>query len=353
MDLFYEQIANFYEDRRFVAEINRPALRPRLPPNITVAGGTPADRARLAGYFNQTSMERAGVLRGEYVLMPDLHLMVDPDGVCLKMNTMWEDYHGAYALERSYATFNLSAVVDSIVANRAYYPHIDRPALLSDLYMRNYFHFSLELIPRLRLMPRDATLLIHEGMLEKAFQADLLSVTVGDRAVLPMRLPMRVTDPFCVFDKMCSDGILQLRALSGLRAAPGDRRIYLRRGDRGTRGHDGGGLAETPAFLALLARHGFETVDCGVGGLTVQAQVRLLDGAGVVLAPHGAGMTNIAYLTPPVRIVEVMGPQAGRPLFMHVSAVLGFEHRVLYTRDYDENGSLCPDPAALDALMAG
>jgi hypothetical protein len=37
---------------------------------------------------------------------------------------------------------------------------------------------------------------------------------------------------------------------------------------------------------------------------------------------------------------------------MHVSAVLGFEHRVLYTRDYDENGALCPDPAAIEDLIA-
>jgi hypothetical protein len=352
VDLFYEQIANFYEDRRFVAEINRAVLRPRLPSDITVAGGTPADHARLTAYFNQTSMERAGVLRGDYVLMPDLHLMIDADGVCLKMNTAWEDYHGAYALERSYGSFNLPLMVASIVADRYSFPRIDRPALFSDLYMRNYFHFSLELIPRLRLLPADATLLIHEGMLEKPFQTDLLAAAVGAHPVLPMRSPMRVTDPYCVFDKMCSDGILQLRALSGLRAAPGDRRIYLRRGGRGTRGHDGGGLAETPEFLALLARRGFETVECGAGGLSVQAQVRLLDGAGVVLAPHGAGMTNIAYLTPPVRIIEIMGPQAGRPLFMHVSAVLGFEHRVLYTRDYDEHGSLCPDPAAVEAVLS-
>ncbi len=352
MDLFYEQIANFYEDRRFVAEINRPVLRPRLPPDITVVGGMPADQARLAAYFNQTSMERAGVLRGEYVLMPDLHLIIDPDGVCLKMNTAWEDYHGAYALERSYASFNLPMMVANVIANRDSYPRVESPALFSDLYMRNYFHFSLELIPRLRLMPPDATLLIHEGMLEKAFQTDLLGATVGARAVLPMRMPMRVTDPYCAFDRMCSDGILQLRALSGLRAGPGTRRIYLRRGGRGTRGHDGGGLAETPAFLALLERHGFETVECGAGGLTVQAQVRLLDGAGVVLAPHGAGMSNIAYLTPPVRIIEIMGPQAGRPLFMHVSAVLGFEHRVVYTRDYNADGALCPDPAIMEALLA-
>jgi capsular polysaccharide biosynthesis protein len=284
--------------------------------------------------------------------MPDLHLMIDPDGVCLKMNTAWEDYHGAYALERSYASFNLPLMVDNVIVNWQNFPRIERPALFSDLYMRNYFHFSLDLIPRLRLMPPDATLLIHEGMLEKAFQVDLLSATVGAHAVLPMRVPMRVVDPYCVFDKMCSDGILQLRALSGLRAAVGDRRIYLRRGGRGTRGHDGGGLAETPEFLAMLARQGFETVECGAGGLTVAAQVRLLDGAGVVLAPHGAGMTNITYLTPPVRIVEIMGPQAGRPLFMHVSAVLGFEHRVLYTRDYDEGGALCPDPAIIEAMIA-
>jgi hypothetical protein len=353
MNLFYEQIANFYESRHFHAQIDRRVLRPSLPDRITFHGGTPQDRARLFGYFHQTSVERAGILQGEYLLLPDLHLIIGADGVCLKLNTAWEDYHGAYALERCYSEFDLRAFVDLLLARWDEFPHIARPAILSDLYLRNYFHCSLELIPRLRLMPPDATLLIHDAMLEKRFQTNLLALAMGQRRAVPIRSPTRVTDPICVHDRLCSDGIGFLREATGLCAAPGTRRVYLRRAGRSTRADAGGGIAETPDFLALLERHGFETVEFGAGGLAVLDQVRMLDGAGVVLAPHGAALTNIAYMTPPATIVEIMGPNAGRPLFLHISAVLGFSHRVLYTYRYDVAGDLLPDIDALGALLSG
>jgi capsular polysaccharide biosynthesis protein len=352
MNLFYEQIANFPESRNFLAAVDRRVPRPALPDRVTVRGGTPQDRARLLAYFNQTSLERAGILQGDYLLLPDLHLIVDANGVCLKLNTAWEDYHGAYALERCYSEFNLRAAIDGLMPRWHAWPHIARPAILSDLYLRNYFHCSLELIPRLRLIPPDATLLIHEGMLETRFQANLLALSMGTRRAVPVRSPMRVTDPLCVHDRLCSDGIRFLHEATGLRATPGTRRLYLRRAGKNTRYHAGGGIAETPDFLSLLQHHGFETIEFGAGARSVAEQVRMLDGAAIVLAPHGAALTNIAYLTPPVSIVEIMGPAAARPLFMHVSAVLGFGHHVLYTDRADTAGNLLPDMEALAALLA-
>jgi hypothetical protein len=352
MNLFYEQIANFSESRHFLAAVDRRVLRPTPPETITIAGGTAPDRARLRAYFSQTSLERAGILQGEYLLFPDLHLIIDPDGVCLKLNTAWEDYHGAYALERCYSEFDLRELIDSLLARWHSYPRIARPAILSDLYMRNYFHCSLEMIPRLRLLPPNATLLIHEGLLEKRFQGNLLALAMGARRAIPVRTPLRVTDPICVHDRLCSDGILYLREATGLRAASGTRRLYFRRAGRGTRNQAGGGIAETPEFLSLLQHHKFETIEFGAGASSVTEQVRMLNGAGMILAPHGAALTNTAYLTPPATIIEVMGPNAARPLFMHVSAVLGFAHHVLYTGQYDEAGDLLPDMDALRALLA-
>jgi hypothetical protein len=353
MNLFYEQVANFYESRAFLAAIDRRVPRPALGDTVTVSGGTAADRARLRAYFAQSSVERAGILQGEYLVLPDLHLIIDPDGVCLKLNTAWEDYHGAYALERCYSAFDLRDLVDCLLPRWGTYPHIARPALFSDLYMRNYFHFSLELIPRLRHIAPDATLLIHQGMLEKRFQANLLSLAMHGRPAIPARTPLRVTDPVCMYDRLCSDGIRHLRAVTGLLAAPGTRRLYLRRATRGTRNHAGGGIAETPAFLSLLRQFEFEIITFGAGTLGVAEQVRLLDGAGVILAPHGAALTNTAYLTAPVRIIEVMGPHAGRPLFMHVSATLGFVHHVVYTHDYDAEANLIVDAGMLAVLLEG
>ena len=64
-------------------------------------------------------------------------------------------------------------------------------------------------------------------------------------------------------------------------------------------------IAAGPEFLDLLARYGFETVDFGSGEHTIEQQVEMLSGAEVVLAPHGAGLTNLTYLNAPLTLIEV------------------------------------------------
>jgi hypothetical protein len=352
-DVFCEQMAHFYESRNYRPSVRREVARPQPGSDLSVVAEEPGDAVRLMAYFHRTSGERAGTLAGDYLLMPDAHLLVTQDGACVRANAAWEDHQAVRAFDYQYDSIGLREALPAVLAKWEQYPLIEDPCLLSDIYVRNYYHFSTEVIPRLRFFPPQATLLVQEGALSFAFQRDLLVRTMGARTLLPMRQPVRVRDPFCAFGRMSTDDVLYLRAASGLRARPGARRLYLRRSWRFSRGHAGGGIAEDEALQAILRVFGFETIDFGRGERSVAEQVALLDGAGLILAPHGAGMTNLAYLEPPVRVVEVMGPRAARACFMHISACTGLRHTALFTRRYDEEDNLLVDPALLrECLLA-
>ena len=352
-DVFCEQMAHFYESQDFCPTVSREVARPEPGPDLSVLADEPGDAARLMSYFRRTDRERAGTLAGEYLLMPDAHLLVTRDGACIRANAAWEDHQAVRAFDFQYGSIGLREALPGVLGAWNRYPLIEDPCVLSDIYVRNYYHFSTEVIPRLRFFPPSCTMIAQESALSFAFQRDLLVRTMGARILLPILQPVRVRDPFCAFGRMSSHDILHLREACGLRARPGARRLYLRRSWRFSRGHAGGGIAETEAFLAILRDLGFETIDFGRGERSVAEQVALLEGAGLILAPHGAGMTNLAYLEPPVRVVEVMGPRAARACFMHISACTGLRHTALFTRHYDEEDNLLVDPALLrECLLA-
>ena len=81
------------------------------------------------------------------------------------------------------------------------------------------------------------------------------------------------------------------------------RRIYVTRGGkRNTRR-----VTNEAALLDLLRPLGFEVYDPGAH--TVQDQIDQFAAAEVVVGPHGAGLTNLVFASPGVRILELFAPR--------------------------------------------
>lgn len=81
------------------------------------------------------------------------------------------------------------------------------------------------------------------------------------------------------------------------------RRIYL---TRGTRRNTRRVVNET-AILPVLKAHGFVVID--PGSLSVQEQIDHFAAAEVVVAPHGAALTNLNFCSPGVRVLEIFAPR--------------------------------------------
>lgn len=350
---FYEHIIAFHESRHYRPWVEVAERRPE-PGDVRVLAEDAGEAARLMAYFDNATIDRAGTLTGDYIFLPDLHLLVNRQGVCLCMSSAADDYNRWKTIEASYRKVNLVTDLPVMLAEWDRWPIEQSPALLLDIYRRNYFDFSMELIPRLRFLQGrpSGVLLVQADCVDHVFQRDLLARTIAGRMVAPVRGGIRVHDPVCMFARMSTSGLTYLREATGIRAKTGGRRLYLRRASRNTRQVPGGGVVEDGAFLQLLAAYGFETVEFGNGERSVPQQVALLDGAGIVLAPHGAAMTNLAYLDGPATIIELMGPRDARGFFMHFSAALGLRHRVLFTSRYDVQGNLKIDADLLRDVLA-
>lgn len=101
----------------------------------------------------------------------------------------------------------------------------------------------------------------------------------------------------------------------------GSRRIYISR-DRASRRR----LVNESDILPLLLDHDFERVF--LEELPFESQVALMQAADVVVAPHGAGLTNVIFCRPGTDVVEIADPGFPNPNFYALSSAMG--HRYWY-----------------------
>jgi capsular polysaccharide biosynthesis protein len=232
-------------------------------------------------------------------------------------------------------------------------PLVSDLPLLCDPYSKNYFHFSLEMAPRLRFFDRGDMVIMTPDSLKRPFQRDVITRVLSSKRVLPLQWGLRVRDPIVAHDSMSEEGVLWLREASRISGRPGRRRIYIRRNGQGTRATPGGGLSESAGLQKLLRDFGFETVDFGNGEHGVAAQIAMLEGAGLVLSAHGAALTNLAYLNPDLRLIEIFGARRQSACFMHLAAALGFAYYGIFSSACDERHDIVVDLDVLrDAIRA-
>lgn len=91
------------------------------------------------------------------------------------------------------------------------------------------------------------------------------------------------------------------------------RRIYVTRGQaRNTRR-----LVNEDLHLETMRRHGFVLIDPGKH--TVQEQIDLFAHAEAIVAPHGAGLTNLVFSRPGVRVLELFAPNYVNPCYWTIA----------------------------------
>lgn len=100
--------------------------------------------------------------------------------------------------------------------------------------------------------------------------------------------------------------------------APG--RLYVERA--GLRG-----VANAGEVREHMERLGFTTIR--LEGMSLLEQVRRFASAEFVVAPHGAGLSNLIFSPPSARVIEFMPDCEMRPFFWHISSKLGHAYGML------------------------
>lgn len=207
-------------------------------------------------------------------------------------------------------------------------------AVLTTRGVDNYYHFVTDVLPRLEVMDRagaraDRYLVprrtrFQQELLDRLGVTDDLVVAddatdhlQADELVVPglpdahLRTPPWVT------------AWLRRRLLPADAASP-HRRLWVTRGQRPRTRR----VVNEAAVLEALAPFGFETVD--PGSLSVAEQIRRFAEAELVVGPHGAGLTNIAFCPPGAAVLELFPPAYVNPCYFALATTVpGLRYRYL------------------------
>ncbi len=187
--------------------------------------------------------------------------------------------------------------------------------------MANYYHFLLDVLPRWGIFQETMPDRVPDALYVPAtagYQRQLLTMAGLDHlpvvppskhaAVQARRLLVPSNpNPDLVAPTWVHEWVR--RTLPAHPAADAPRRIYVTRGDKPNTRR----LVREAETLPLLEKEGFVRVD--PGRLTVQEQIDLFAGAEVVVAPHGAGLANLVFCSPGVKVLELFAPNYVNPCY--------------------------------------
>lgn len=99
-------------------------------------------------------------------------------------------------------------------------------------------------------------------------------------------------------------------------------RLYLSRGQVAHRR-----VINEQEVIAMLNRFGFKSIL--LESLSFGEQVTLLSSASVVVAPHGAGLTNIVFCHPGTKVIEILSPRAVNIMYWTLCSQIDLDYYYL------------------------
>jgi capsular polysaccharide biosynthesis protein len=239
-------------------------------------------------------------------------------------------------------------------------------AVLSTRGAHNYFHFLLDIVPRLTLLKSamplsevDRFFVDHSTPWQREV---LVAAGLPPTSLISPRSTPHVRASQLVVPSLPGSGaqmnpLWAIEALRGLLlgAPAGEgRRIYISRGSEPLTRR----VVNEDEVMEALLPLGFELVRSERH--TVREQAAMFAGAAVVVAPHGAGLANAIFCSPGATVVEIASPVWLNSTYWRMCCQLpGVDHRFVVgrgkpPRDYRQH-NVCADievdvPLLLDVL---
>ncbi|WP_296718873.1 DUF563 domain-containing protein [Erythrobacter sp.] len=209
--------------------------------------------------------------------------------------------------------------------------HFARATWILERAYHNHSHWLTAHLPKLLLlkergmlgevlMPRQRTRVMDASMRMLGIDPEAFRSFDPARPVEVDELTLVGTDRF---DPAHMRAVRDAFAEPGSSAAAPHRRIFIsREKSRGRR------ITNESALWAMLHRRGFEKVL--MEDLAFPEQVRMMQQTRVLLAPHGAGLTNMLFCPEAGHVVEMADPGFPNPNFYALAASLGLGYWLLH-----------------------
>ena len=230
-------------------------------------------------------------------------------------------------------------------------------AALTSSTQAYYFHWLFDVLPRLGMLEQfgyeKECLYLQQRL---AFQRESLELLgIESHRIIDCEGQSILSTPTAIVPcHQIMDGcaipawvlrFLRGRLLSAARdgAAPAGRRLYLSRAGSVHRR-----VSNEAALLDLLGDYGFSVAR--PEELSLTQQICCFLGAEVVVAPHGGGLANLVFCSPPCQVIELF-PAANIDVYYRLSRALGLGYQYVKATSGDrEKLGLEDYQVPLDAL---
>jgi len=204
---------------------------------------------------------------------------------------------------------------------------IEKAFILESSHSSNYYHWCVEVLPVLGLMPKldgmKAITLRRNAKRELQIQdavRGLFDIHFHDGPVLVKEL-YAVSGLFPVYGAFRPEPVLNFWKTTG-KNGENTKRIYLTRGNALRRR-----LLNEKDILKILKPLGFETVDCDV--LNLADQEKYFESAETIVGIHGAGLTNLIHCQKGANVIEVFGPGFKHFFYRYLSEIFGLGYQAV------------------------
>ncbi|MFD0694229.1 glycosyltransferase family 61 protein [Paenibacillus sp. GCM10027628] len=205
-------------------------------------------------------------------------------------------------------------------------------ALLSIKDSRIYYHWMLDVLPRLHIMKQcgiQADAYIINGRRMAPFQYETLEAlgipkekVIVSHSGLHLQAKKLIIPHFSrgIRPKWVCDFLRQeLMINKKIEPVKGFERIFISRANAGKRK-----LLNEEEVMGLLAKYGFQSIR--LEEKSVAEQIQIFASAKVVVAPHGAGLTNVLFSDPGTKVIEFLAPSLVHNCYPILSSLLGHRH---------------------------
>jgi Glycosyltransferase 61 len=215
-------------------------------------------------------------------------------------------------------------------------------AVLSTMGGNTYFHWLIDLLPRLHLLRQSQHWqeidYFYVNGIHQSFQRETLQMLniPLDKVISGKDSPHLQADRLIVashprqgtcaigswvFEFLRESLLPQVVSSAQLQSLP--RRIYVSRNQASRRK-----VTNESAVFEYLQEQGFERIF--LENLSVAEQIQHFAAAEYVIAPHGAGLTNLVFCSPQTKVIEIYSPNYVSVSYWNISAQMGLDYHYLF-----------------------
>lgn len=205
--------------------------------------------------------------------------------------------------------------------------YIENAADLTHVYSGNYYHWMYEVIPRIHLL-KQSGLTINKYIVnefKQPFQSETLyqlglkieQLLITNNA-FHIQAENLIVPSQPSFPTKWGYDLLQKAFLGdAMQQSPNKKRIFItRKWSRKITNED--------QVMEVLVKYGF--VKLALESLSVAEQVKHFSSADVIIAAHGASLTNLTFCTPGTKVLEIFPPSYIIPHYWGVSSVANLDY---------------------------